>query len=119
MLLIGLITLINSLNYKIGTLSRMGPGYFPLLLAVMLIIVSVIIMLTPTHETEQGKAKSQKILYRPWFCVVLSVVLFITLGRYGGFVPATFAIVFVSALGDDDNSLVTAMGLGAVITIFA
>lgn len=119
MMLIGLGTLFGSLEYKVGTLSRMGPGYFPMLLGIILIIISAAIIASPTHESEKAADDEGKILYRPWVCVVLGMVLFAVLGKYGGLVIATFAVVTVSALGDDANSLKTAALLGAIITIFA
>ncbi len=33
------------------------------------------------------------------------MIAFIVLGKYGGLVPATFAVVFISALGDRENTL--------------
>ena len=35
-----------------------------------------------------------------WACIIAGPVLFIICGEYGGLIPATFACVFVSALGD-------------------
>nr|WP_254045843.1 hypothetical protein [Paenalcaligenes hominis] len=32
LVLIGMATVLGSLNYQIGSLARMGPGYFPLML---------------------------------------------------------------------------------------
>lgn len=120
MMLIGIGTVVGSLNYDIRTLARMGPGYFPLLLGVMLIVVGALILATPStdidEDLERGKGEPQ---YRAWGFVVLGVVLFITLGHYGGLVPATFALVVVSALGDQSNSLKAALALGVAITLMA
>ncbi|MEJ0045599.1 MAG: hypothetical protein WDN04_05275 [Rhodospirillales bacterium] len=41
--------------------------------------------------------------WRGWICIVASVLAFVVLGKYGGLLPATFAIVFIAALGDRDN----------------
>jgi high-affinity Fe2+/Pb2+ permease len=46
-------------------------------------------------------------------------VAFIVLGEYGGLVPATFAIVFISALGDRNNSLKQAFWLSAGMVVIA
>ena len=42
----------------------------------------------------------------------------IILGTYGGLIPATFACVFVSALGDKDITLKSALVLGVAVTVF-
>ena len=89
-------------RYPIGTLRQMGPGYFPLALGVLLIILGIMIA-----GTAIGGAASEDedvIELRPqwwgWFCIIAGPALFILLGRYGGMLPATFACVFVAALGD-------------------
>ena len=43
--------------------------------------------------------------WRGWGGIIGGTVAFIVLGDYGGLVPATFAIVFISALGDRENTL--------------
>jgi hypothetical protein len=43
--------------------------------------------------------------WRGWFCIGASIVAFVALGKYGGLLPATFAIVFISALGDRQNTV--------------
>ncbi|MFA5522327.1 MAG: tripartite tricarboxylate transporter TctB family protein [Castellaniella sp.] len=119
MMLIGLGTVLGSLNYEVRTLARMGPGYFPLLLGSMLILISTLILASPAPE--DGEVSTTKLApqFRAWTFVVVGVVLFIVLGKYGGLVPATFMLVFVSALGDRSNSLKAAAGLSAVITLMA
>jgi len=37
--------------------------------------------------------------WRAWLCILAGPILFIILGSLGGLLPATFACVFVSALG--------------------
>lgn len=41
------------------------------------------------------------------------------LGRYGGLVPATFTLVFLSAMGDRGNTIRGAVLLAAVMTFTA
>ena len=128
MMLIGIGTTVGSLEYRTGTLARMGPGYFPLMLGVALTIIAILILASPSKQSAAEEAaaaqatESGEEIKQPWrapICVVLSVVLFITLGKYGGLVPATFAVVLVSALGDPDNSFVTAAVAALVVTLFA
>ena len=55
--------------------------------------------------------------WRGWFCICAGVVAFAVLGRYGGLVPATFASVFIAALGDRKNSLLASLVLAAAMTV--
>ena len=56
-------------------------------------------------------------LSRSWLCICTGIVAFIVIGEYGGLLPATFAIVFISALGDRQNSLLTAVLLALFMTL--
>ena len=43
---------------------------------------------------------------------------FVVLGEYGGLVPATFASVFISALGDRTSTVKTTVFLSTILTVF-
>ena len=121
LLLIGMATVIGSTNYKIGTLARMGPGYFPLLLGAILMILGLLIALTPDsspHEVEETSAADMvKSRLKTWFLVIVSVLSFIVLGKYGGLVIATFVMTFLAALADKSNSVKTCLVVGMVLTV--
>lgn len=118
MLFIGMATVLGSLNYKVGSLGRMGPGYFPLLLGAGLMLVALLIALSPpeSQDTESAAFVPQ---YRAWALVVGAIVLFVVVGRYGGLVPATFTLAFVASLADTKNSLKTALVVAVVLTAMA
>lgn len=112
MFTLGAVTALEATSYNLGTLRRMGPGFFPLALGVLLAIVGVLIVATARRTGSVSHAPE----WRGWFCICASIGAFVVLGRYGGLVPATFAIVAIAALGDRDNSVSTALGLAAVMT---
>lgn len=119
MLFIGMATVLGSLHYKVGSLGRMGPGYFPLLLGAALMLVALLIALSPpdAHDTESTAAFVPQ--YRAWSLVIAAIVLFIVLGRYGGLVPATFVLAFVASLADRKNTIKTAIIVALVLTVMA
>ena len=120
LVLLGIGLASGSLQYGIGTLARMGPGYFPLLLGVLLIGIGALIGVSPAQSSERSDASSgSRLAIRPWICVVCGVLAFIVLGQYGGLVPATFALIFISALGDKHNSLRAALALAVGVTVAA
>jgi hypothetical protein len=115
---LGLATARGAASYSIGTLSRMGPGYFPLALGVLLTLVGIAIFLTARSATPNAVVAERK----PWdwrgpAFILLGILAFIILGKYGGLVPATFALVFISALGDRGNSLKSALLLSSAILV--
>jgi len=126
MLLIGLATIIGSREYSVGTLARMGPGYFPLLLGVALVLLGILVAVTPdsaeeirTNAAREPFPQFARRRLRPWLAIAGSVAAFVVVGRYGGLVPATFVLIFVSALGDSQNSLKACFWLAVGVVTFA
>lgn len=124
MLLFGLGAIWEGMSYRIGTLVRMGPGFFPVALGVILALTGVAIMIgaaaSAVAETEAEAGKEEKNLppeWRGWICISLSIVAFVVFGQYGGLVPATFAVVFISALGDRQNTVKGAFLLAIVMCV--
>ena len=126
MVLLGLGAILVGRNYQVGSLTQMGSGFFPVALGAILLLLGVAIAGTakrpavrPTlHEGSTAEA-AQGPEWRGWFCILASVLAFIFLGRWGGLVPATFAISFISALGDRENTLLSAAVLAGIMTLIA
>lgn len=133
LLLMGLGAVYQSFEYTIGSAARMGPGYYPLMLGILLVVFGIMILVLPDSaedmalmdsmleqgETEETTAKSLAEHIRPWIAIVASMLIFIWVGKYGGLVPATFALIFIAALGDRANSLKSALFLGIGVTLAA
>jgi len=120
MSLIGVGVILEARHYNLGTLFHMGPGFFPIILGVTLTLIGIAIAAAaaaaPSEEDDILHLPNPQ--WRAWFCIIAGPVLFIPLGTYGGLIPATFACVFVSALGDIDSSVLGAFLLAAGITVF-
>jgi putative tricarboxylic transport membrane protein len=117
MTLLGLGTVLQGMSYSIGTVRRMGPGFFPVALGVILALVGIAIIVSARFAVYEGEETPLPPEWRGWFCIGLSIVAFVVLGKYGGLLPATFAIVFISALGDRENSLKSAVILSLAIIV--
>lgn len=129
-LLIGAATVIGSFNYSIGSLSRMGPGYFSLMAGFILIFLSLFIILKGARqyykEKERGEHervfcfnKIDKIRLKVWLLISLAMLAFVFLSIYVGFIVASFSIVFISALADKNNSIKSILTLSLSLTAFA
>jgi hypothetical protein len=113
MLVIGLGVAYHGMDYDMGTLRNMGPGFFPVALGVLLAIVGVLIAVgekvpaaARVHmHANAPRKQALKPEWRGWICICLGVASFVVLGSHGGLLPASFSIVFISALGDRDNSI--------------
>lgn len=123
MLVLGVGTIVGSQNYQLGTLVRMGPGYFPLMLGVLLTAIALFILFSPetlTEDAEEGGiVLTMKEQIITWALVIGSVILFIIVGKYGGLVPATFVMCAVAALGDKGNTLKDAILIGVVMSLIS
>ena len=118
MILIGLWAAIQGSTYTLGTLSRMGPGFFPTALGVILTLLGIAIALSARRVPKD--APEEKPLppeWRGWICIIGSCVAFIVIAKWGGFVPATFAITFISAMGDRDNTVKDATLLSLAMVV--
>jgi uncharacterized membrane protein len=119
MTLIGAGAVLEARHYNIGTLFHMGPGFFPIILGVTMTFLGILI--TAVAATADATSDDQLIMPKPewraWACILAGPILFIFLGNLGGLIPATFACVFVSALGDRESTLKSAAILAAGVTI--
>jgi hypothetical protein len=110
-------------GYGIGTLTEMGAGYFPALIGVVLLAIGAFMLMQ--GALKHVRAKPSVIVdlrvedigrLRGMVCIMAGLVSFIVLGAYGGLLPASFAVVFVSALGDRDNSWRSALLIALCMT---
>jgi len=120
MIAFGLVMSLKGPTYRMGTLMHMGPGFMPTALGVILICLGIAII-APALLLEPGEDEDILPEHREWFawgCILASPVAFILFGSYGGLAPATFACVFVAAMGDRTMTYRQATILSAVITVF-
>lgn len=121
MMLIGGGTAIVGSQYQMGSLTRMGPGFFPTALGILLAILGIAIAGSAAYTgapKDGGEAALTKPDWRGWLCITGGAFLFVGLASHGGLVPATFACVFVAAMGDRTNSWKEAALLAAGVTVF-
>lgn len=110
-IVIGLGAVFVGMSYRIGTLSQMGPGFFPAGVGALMVLMGVLIAAQGLGRKNVAAESDPPPEWRGWLCIIGGVVAFILLGKYGGLLPATFAVVFISALGDRQNSIKSAVVL--------
>src|SRR6202012_1155889 len=120
MLLLGVGAAVTGSGYKFGSLARMGPGFMPVVLGVVLAFVGILIagVALTSSEPDDGHFLPDNPQWFGWFCILAGPVLFIVLGLYLGMIPAVFACVFVCALGDNTATYKSSLILAAGITVF-
>ncbi len=120
MLVLGVGAAVTGSGYKFGSLARMGPGFMPVVLGVVLALLGLLIAGTALLSSEAGDKKflPDHPQWFGWLCIIGGPILFIILGQYGGMIPAVFACVFVCALGDNTATVKSSAILAAGITVF-
>ena len=112
-------------SYSIGSGGRMGPGYFPLLLGIILAILGAAVMFKAlVVETPDGE-KIGKWAFKPLVFIIAANLLFgILLGGLPsiglppmGLIAAIFGITIVASLAGDDFRLKEVLVLSVVLSI--
>ncbi len=112
-------------NYTVGTGARMGPGYFPLMLGVLLAIIGAVVAFKAmVIETEDGD-KIGKWIWRPVGYIVAANLAFgILLGGLPsihlpamGMVIAIIALTLISAKAGTEFILKEILILSAILVV--
>ncbi len=119
MIVLGLGAIAQASTYNIGSLARMGPGMFPAILGVLLVLLGLMIarMAAAPAAVEEDSEDDAPPDWRGWGCIIGGLMTFILVGKYGGLVPATFALVFISAMGDRQHTPRSAALLAVGVTV--
>lgn len=113
---VGLFFAVQSLSMEIGTAFRMGPGYFPLVLSGILILLGVIILIQATRV--EGEPLGA-IAWRGMSFILPAPIVFGLTVRGLGFVPAIFIACILASFASHKMSAVSAVILSAGVTVFA
>ncbi|MES2635447.1 MAG: tripartite tricarboxylate transporter TctB family protein [Pseudomonadota bacterium] len=124
-LVVGIAFAWGATTYNVGTGARMGPGYFPLVLGVLLAgIGAFTIFEAMVVETEDGEPIG-KFAWRPLCFIIGSNVVFgILLGglpKIGipsfGLIVAIYALVFIAAQAGDEFNWKEVIVLATILAI--
>lgn len=108
---LGFSAILIARDYNMGTSVRMGPGYFPTLLGVLLLVTGVLSMvrglLRPGGAIEAFSWKSL-------LMILGSTVLFGLTVRGAGLIPSLILLVLVSACASEEFRLKTTLILALI-----
>lgn len=114
---------IGATTYNIGDGARMGPGYFPLMLGILLALLGALIMFQSlVVETEDG-GKIGKWAWRPLFFVIAANLAFgVLLGGLPsiglpamGMIMAIYALTIISSLAGTQFKLRDVLVLSTIL----
>jgi hypothetical protein len=112
-------------TYNVGTGARMGPGYFPLMLGVLMAVIGAAITFTALVVESEGGDKIGKIAWQPLFFIIAANVIFGALlagvPALGipafGLIVGIYALVFVASMAESGWKFKTTFILATVLAI--
>lgn len=102
-----------ALGYPMGTVLRMGSGYFPTVLSGLLVAFGVALIIRAARTSEQVESNWS---LRALLILPVSLALFGFLLDRAGFIPAMLAVIFGSALASSEFRLAEVLALAIGLT---
>lgn len=102
-------------SYAVGTLNRMGPGYLPAALSIILGGMGLILAIASQFQSTDVP----EIRVRPLLAVAAALVSFAFLLRTAGLLPAAFVCVLLGSLADSKITWLARLILGVVVALFS
>lgn len=112
-------------TYNVGTGARMGPGYFPLMLGVLLAVIGAVVTFTALVFETEGGGKIGKIAWKPLIFVISANVVFgILLAGLPaikfpafGMIVAIYALTFIASMAEAGWKFKTTLILATVLAV--
>ena len=122
MVAFGVVAILEGRRLSLGTLTAMGAGYLPFALGLLLLLLGLAIAAGPFMHPATGGDGHEAVVAPDWrgcAAIVGGVAAFLVLGDFAGLGPATFGLVFISAMGDRTATLRGSLILSAAMTAIA
>jgi drug/metabolite transporter (DMT)-like permease len=97
----GVMFIVWSSEYQFGNTQRMGPGYFPTILGILLVLLGILVAL-PALKADAEETHVGKIGWRGLIVILGSVTLYAVLLPRLGFVIAMASLVIISAMASKE-----------------
>jgi hypothetical protein len=108
--------ILQARGYAMGTASRMGPAYFPTLLALVLAAVGAILIARSFYITGD---KVPRLNIAPLFILVIAILSFGALINWLGLVIAGALVAIIGARAGPEFRTVEVVALAAVLVAFS
>lgn len=112
----GMIFGVQAFSLDIGTTFKMGPGYFPLVLAGILTLLGIVIVMKALKKPGEDLGSYA---WRGMIFILPAPVFFGLTVRGLGFVPSIFFTTVIAALASLKMKLPAALLLAAAVTLFS
>jgi hypothetical protein len=110
----GIAAIVIGSNYALGSAARMGPGYFPRILGIALIVLGAALSLRALSIKGD---RVPKFHWRPTLVVLGSVTLFGYIVNYAGLVLSTIILIVLSSAASPEFRFKEAVISGVLLSI--
>lgn len=111
---IGAGVVIIALGYRLGSAARMGPGFFPIMLGVLLVVLGIAIAAISFRSSPEGEPAPHS--FKGMLVVVGAVCLFAVMLDWAGLLLTVFVVAAGSSFMSPESSAAKALATGAVLT---
>lgn len=113
--LLAVVVLGVAAGYPLGTLARMGPGMFPLVSGIILLLIGIGICIQALAGAE---ADAEPVSLRPILAVFSGLTAWAVLAPWLGLVPATVTLVVATSLARPGASWMGIIVTSALLSAF-
>ena len=114
----GLIFMVLSRQYNVGTSAKMGPGYFPMMLGGLRAVLGVMVVI-PSVLKSAEVLKITKIEPRMVLLVLVAVAVYAFALPKLGFIVALFALIVISSIASHEFNLKTTLISSVILLVFS
>lgn len=116
-LVVGVGFAIGATNYAFGTSAKPGPGYFPLLLGIIMALLGALVLFKALTIESDGGDPIGAIAWKPLLLILGAVVLFGLSIPYFGLVVTVPLLVVIASMAGDEFHWPSAIATSAVLTL--
>lgn len=122
---IGVAFSVGAMSYNVGDAARMGPGYFPLMLGILMTAIGAVITFKALVVETEGGGKVGKWAWKPLFFIIFANVVFgillaglpsIKLPAYG-MIAAIYALTFIASMAETGWKFKNTLILATVLAV--
>jgi len=113
---LGIATIVLGSKYALGTAARMGPGYFPRILGILMVVLGAILALRGTRTAGPPVPRFH---WRSLIVVLCSVVLFGAIVRTVGVALSTVILIVTASAASHEFRPREALVVGVVLAALA
>ena len=112
---VGLVAVVKvHFDYAVGTVTYMGPGFFPMMLGLALLVIGIATIMVAVGDRSQRWRPTFG--WRPVLAVLGAILAFAVLIERAGLLPATLALAMIVGAARDPYSARSSFLLGLTLS---